>query len=182
MEKLKKIKTKLKSTKGDIGFMGIALVLICIMILAVGIEYLKALAIIQSVSDSLQEAVVCVATDNANSAFDGVREGNSSAHKYDGDKWIAEVKTSDVENKLVSAMSLKKQGTKYIKFAQNGIANFSISNITVDYANVTVGDKGNAYTLSFSASCDLELSYIFLGVNIPITKKIVLHSTYIPLF
>lgn len=178
------IKKLLKSKKGEIGFLAITILLITIMILGVGIEYLKALTIIQSVSDSLQQSVISCATNNAYNAFHGVREGNSAAYLYGGEGmgWQEIVTTDDVERKLVSVMSLTKQGSYYVKKNENGGINFRISNIQVEYANVDVGHKGNSYTLSFSASCDLEVPYMIFGVNVPFTKKVILHSTYIPLF
>lgn len=181
---MNKIKKLLKSKKGDVGFIAIAVLLIIILIFSVSVEYLKALTIIQSVSDSLQQSVISCATNNAYNAFHGVREGNSAAYLYGGEGmgWQEIVTTDDVERKLVSVMSLKKQGSYYVKKNDEGGTNFRISNIQVDYANVNVGHKGNSYTLSFSASCDLEVPYMILGQNVPFTKKVILHSTYIPLF
>ena len=74
---MKKIREVLKDNSGQGVPMILAVVLCCLILACVTFEYMRLMIVAQGVRDSVQSAIVDVATENWDEAYAGLREGYS---------------------------------------------------------------------------------------------------------
>ena len=81
---MKKIQEVLKNKSGQGVPMILAVVLCCLILACVTFEYMRLMIVAQGVRDSVQSAIVDVATENWDEAFAGLREGYSGGYQLAG--------------------------------------------------------------------------------------------------
>ena len=84
---MKKIREVLKSKSGQGVPMILAVVLCCLILACVTFEYMRLMIVAQGVRDSVQSAIVDVATENWDEAYAGLREGYSGGYQLAGSSW-----------------------------------------------------------------------------------------------
>ena len=77
---MKKIQEVLKNKSGQGVPMILAVVLCCLILACVTFEYMRLMIVAQGVRDSVQSAIVDVATENWDEAYAGLREGYSGGY------------------------------------------------------------------------------------------------------
>ena len=81
---MKKIQEVLKNKSGQGVPMILAVVLCCLILACVTFEYMRLMIVAQGVRDSVQSAIVDVATENWDEAYAGLREGYSGGYQLAG--------------------------------------------------------------------------------------------------
>ena len=84
---MKKIQEVLKNKSGQGVPMILAVVLCCLILACVTFEYMRLMIVAQGVRDSVQSAIVDVATENWDEAYAGLREGYSGGYQLAGSSW-----------------------------------------------------------------------------------------------
>ena len=74
---MNRLKTVLKDRSGQGTPMILAVVVCCLILACVVFEYMRLMIVAQGVRDSVQSAIVAVATENWDEAYPGLREGYS---------------------------------------------------------------------------------------------------------
>lgn len=88
---MKKIQEVLKNKSGQGVPMILAVVLCCLILACVTFEYMRLMIVAQGVRDSVQSAIVDVATENWDEAYAGLREGYSGGYQLAGSSWSQNV-------------------------------------------------------------------------------------------
>lgn len=71
----------------------LAVVVCCLILACVVFEYMRLVIVAQGVRDSVQSAIVAVATENWDEAYPGLREGYSGGYQLSGSSWMQNVTT-----------------------------------------------------------------------------------------
>lgn len=85
MLKTKKI---LRHTSGNSAPLTLAIILAVIILSCAVFEYLRLMVIASGVRDAVQSAVIDVATENWDDAYNGLREGYSGGYTLSGTDWV----------------------------------------------------------------------------------------------
>jgi hypothetical protein len=67
------------------------------------------------VRDAVQSAVIDVATENWDEAYNGLREGYSGGYVLTGTSWNQNITTGDIYGRLKDNLGLKQENGKYVK-------------------------------------------------------------------
>ena len=97
---MKKIQEVLKNKSGQGVPMILAVVLCCLILACVTFEYMRLMIVAQGVRDSVQSAIVDVATENWDEAYAGLREGYSGGYQLAGSSWSQNVTSGNVYARL----------------------------------------------------------------------------------
>jgi len=84
---MNRLKTVLKDRSGQGTPMILAVVVCCLILACVVFEYMRLVIVAQGVRDSVQSAIVAVATENWDEAYPGLREGYSGGYQLSGSSW-----------------------------------------------------------------------------------------------
>ena len=106
---MKKIREVLKSKSGQGVPMILAVVLCCLILACVTFEYMRLIIVAQGVRDSVQSAIVDVATENWDEAYAGLREGYSGGYQLAGSSWSQNVTSGNVYARLQGRTVCKVQ-------------------------------------------------------------------------
>ena len=79
---MNRLKTVLKDRSGQGTPMILAVVVCCMILACVVFEYMRLMIVAQGVRDSVQSAIVAVATENWDEAYPGLREGYRAAISF----------------------------------------------------------------------------------------------------
>lgn len=79
---MNRLKTVLKDRSGQGTPMILAVVVCCLILACVVFEYMRLMIVAQGVRDSVQSAIVAVATENWDEAYPGLREGIREATSF----------------------------------------------------------------------------------------------------
>ena len=88
---MKKIREVLKSKSGQGVPMILAVVLCCLILACVTFEYMRLMIVAQGVRDSVQSAIVDVATENWDEAYAGLRNRYTYSYQLAGSSWSQNV-------------------------------------------------------------------------------------------
>lgn len=183
MEIVRKARRLLRNKDGISTVKPAAIVAIFLMFFILLCHFIKLYSMVIGISDYIQEAVVQTATVNSYNAYNGVREGNSSAHHYAGsDIWTEMVSTAEISTRLKETLQLTPSGNSLYKYDDDGNIKYSISNIQIHCSNVDVGRSGNDITLTFQTTATAEIPLHYMGVDLYVTKPITLKSYFMPRF
>lgn len=177
-----KIASKLREKKGQAMITPVICVIVGVLFILLLSCFVYIYTMIMGISDYLQQAVLQTAAANAYNAYNGIREGNSSAHIYAGNgDWNEMVSTAELQTRLKESLNMSRQGNRLYK-EKDGVLRYAISEIDVVCSNVEVGAGGNSVKLTFKTSAVAELPVSFMGAKITVRKPISLISYYTPLF
>lgn len=156
-----RVKMLLKSKKGDMNVLTIAIVIIMLMIILVASEFYKMIIISSGVKDAYEEAIISVVNDNYNEVYHCVREGYGGGYLPTGAGFYSAVDNGDVEGRLVSLLGLNPNGSAYAKFGESGTMEYQISEIRVQLHNTQIRVGGE--TFSADGVLKLEIPVRFNG-------------------
>ena len=178
---MKKSLRLLREKKGRSMILPILVLMLGMMFLILLSHYIYLYSMIMGITDYTQQAVVQTATSNAYNAYNGVREGNSSAHYYSGSgMWNEMVSTAEIYTRLEDMLELERNGNSLYKYDGDGVLRYGISDIQIYCSNVSVGTGGNDVTLTFHTTAVAEVPIVFLGARLHVKKTISLISYYTP--
>ena len=114
---MSRLKTVLKDRSGQGTPMILAVVVCCLILACVVFEYMRLVIVAQGVRDSVQSAIVAVATENWDEAYPGLREGYSGGYQLSGSSWMQNVTTGNVYDRLQQVLGLVYEDGRYLKYA-----------------------------------------------------------------
>ena len=114
---MSRLKTVLKDRSGQGTPMILAVVVCCLILACVVFEYMRLVIVAQGVRDSVQSAIVAVATENWDEAYPGLREGYSGGYQLSGSSWMQNVTTGNVYDQLQQVLGLVYEDGRYLKYA-----------------------------------------------------------------
>ncbi len=114
---MNRLKTVLKDRSGQGTPMILAVVVCCLILACVVFEYMRLVIVAQGVRDSVQSAIVAVATENWDEAYPGLREGYSGGYQLSGSSWTQNVTTGNVYDRLQQVLGLVYEDGRYLKYA-----------------------------------------------------------------
>ena len=114
---MNRLKTVLKDRSGQSTPMILAVVVCCLILACVVFEYMRLMIVAQGVRDSVQSAIVAVATENWDEAYPGLREGYSGGYQLSGSSWTKNVTTGNVYDRLQQVLGLVYEDGRYLKYA-----------------------------------------------------------------
>lgn len=183
MEIIKRIRKKLGEKKGSTLFSSVIILWVGMFLICVVSIFIYLYSMMMGISDYTQQAILQTAASNAYNAYNGVREGNSSAHIYAGSgSWNEMVTTAEVMRRLEDMLGLKRSGSSLVQYTDEGNMKYGISDIHIHCSNVEVGYGGTDVKLTFQTTVTAEIPVTFLGATIHIKKPITLTSYYTPRF
>lgn len=117
---MSRLKTVLKDRSGQGTPMILAVVVCCLILACVVFEYMRLVIVAQGVRDSVQSAIVAVATENWDEAYPGLREGYSGGYQLSGSSWMQNVTTGNVYDRLQQVLGLVYEDGRYLKIRGAG--------------------------------------------------------------
>lgn len=182
MEVIKKAQRLLQEKKGMSMISSAVAIIIMLMFLVVIIHYIYLYSMLMGIEEYTQSAVVQTATANSYNVYGGIRESNSSAHRYAGsDMWNEMVSTAEVSTRLKETLNLTKSGNGLYMYKPDGSIKYGLSDIQVTCTNVDIASD-NDVTLTFNTTVTAEIPMYFLGVNLDVEKEMSIKSYYMPRF
>jgi hypothetical protein len=179
-----KITQILKDKSGKGAPLILAVVLVTIILSTTVFEYMRLFIIAQGVRDSVQSAIVDVATENWDKAYPGLREGYSGSYKLSGSTWHQNVTTGNVYGRLQSVLGLKYENGKYVKYAGD-VPEYKLSgfSLTVVNAPFAPSDTSTVTQLNMTGTITVEVPLSFGWEHLtPMTLTLKLKSKYTPKF
>ena len=179
-----RIKAILKNKSGSGTPLILAVVLICLLLSTAVFEYMRLLVVAQGVRDSVQSAVVDVATENWDEAYAGLREGYAGGYRLSGTRWYRNVTSGNVYARLKQVLGLKYQGSKYVKYAGSAVE-YKISGLYVSVSNAPLApyNPGGVSQLTVTGTITVEVPHSFsFGKLPPMRITMRFKSVYVPKF
>jgi hypothetical protein len=174
----------LKNKSGSGAPLILAVVLAAIILSTSVFEYMRLLIIAQGVRDSVQSAIVDVATQNWNEAYPGLREGYSGGYLLSGSTWCQNVTTGNVYSRLQSVLGLKYENGAYVKYTGD-ISEYKLSgfSLTVADAPFAPSNTSTITQLNVTGTITVEVPLSFgWGHLSPMKLTLKLKSKYTPKF
>ena len=155
------------------------------MILAcVVFEYMRLMIVAQGVRDSVQSAIVAVATENWDEAYPGLREGYSGGYQLSGSSWTKNVTTGNVYDRLQQVLGLVYEDGRYLKYAGPDLEyRFYDLHMELENAPLAPSAPEGITQLNVTGTVTVEVPLSFGFGHLPpmqITMK--LNAKYVPRF
>ncbi|MDD4496026.1 MAG: hypothetical protein PHV32_17080 [Eubacteriales bacterium] len=162
----------------------LAIVLVCIILSTTAFEYARLIIVAQGVRDSVQSAVIDVATENWDEAYAGLREGYSGGYALSGSRWYRNVTSGNIYGRLKEVLGLKYQSGKYIKCSGES-TEYTLSGLTISVANAPLApsDPNSISQLTVTGYITVEVPLSFGWGHLPsMTIRMKFKSVYVPKF
>lgn len=168
MTKIKKI---LSDTSGNSAPLILAVVLVVILLSCTVFEYMRLMVIASGVRDSVQSAMIDVATKNWDDAYNGLREGYSGGYVLSGTDWVVRLEAGDVYSRLESTLGVRMENGKYVKYAGSDVE-YTLSGLSVSIQNAPLAPSGigSISQLSATGMVDVEMPLSFGWGHLPSLK------------
>jgi hypothetical protein len=114
----------------------VAVVLFIIILSSATFEYMRLMIVAQGVRDAVQSAVIEVASNNWDRAYNGLREGYSGGFSLSGSSWNPNITTGDVFSRLEDNLGLRWNSGKYVKYSGEDLE-YTVSGLTVNVINAS---------------------------------------------
>ena len=181
---MNRLKTLLKDNSGKGAPLILAIVLLCIILSTAVFEYARLIIVAQGVRDSVQSAVIDVATENWDEAYAGLREGYSGGYRLSGSYWYRNVTSGNVYGRLQDVLGLKYNGGKYVKYSGSQ-PEYTVSGLSISVANAPLApsDPNSISQLTVTGYITVEVPLSFGWGHLP-SMKITMNfkSLYVPKF
>ena len=195
---MKKIQEVLKSKSGQGVPMILAVVLCCLILACVTFEYMRLMIVAQGVRDSVQSAIVDVATENWDEAYAGLREGYSGGYVLSRSMSGLSVasfpcarKTGTVAAfsdavyaRLQDVLGIEYEGGQYVKYSGENLE-YRLYDLHLDVENAplapSVPDGITQLNVTGTITVDVPLSFGF-GHLPPMQITMKLNAKYVPRF
>lgn len=160
----------------------VSLVLALLLVLCVASEFFRLQVIAYGIRNSLQEAVISVATANYNELYSGLREGYSGGYYMDGGQWEENLDYGDVYSQLDNLLGTELEGEYHIKWQAQGYE-YRLFGLAVRIQNVPFApgnaDRNFEAEISVQAEIPLSFGWDFLP---PVSMTIKTKAVYMPKF
>lgn len=179
---MKKIQEVLKNKSGQGVPMILAVVLCCLILACVTFEYMRLMIVAQGVRDSVQSAIVDVATENWDEAYAGLREGYSGGYQLAGSSWSQNVTSGNVYARLQDVLGIEYEGGQYVKYSGENLE-YRLYDLHLDVENAplapSVPDGITQLNVTGTITVDVPLSFGF-GHLPPMQITMKLNAKYVP--
>jgi len=179
-----KIKSILKDKSGK-GFpLILAVVLCCLILSTVVFEYMRLNIIAQGVRDSVQSAIIDVATQNWDTAYPRLREGYSGGYQLSGASWQQNINNGNVYGRVSSVLGLKHESGKYVKYAGDTLE-YTLSGLTLNVENAPLAPSSvyGITQLNVTGTIKVQVPLSFGWGHLPMMEITMrLKSKYVPKF
>lgn len=181
---MNRLKTVLKDRSGQGTPMILAVVVCCLILACVVFEYMRLVIVAQGVRDSVQSAIVAVATENWDEAYPGLREGYSGGYQLSGSSWTQNVTTGNVYDRLQQVLGLVYEDGRYLKYAGPDLEyRFYDLHMELENAPLAPSVPEGITQLNVTGTVTVEVPLSFGFGHLPpmqITMK--LNAKYVPRF
>ena len=181
---VKKIREVLKSKSGQGVPMILAVVLCCLILACVTFEYMRLMIVAQGVRDSVQSAIVDVATENWDEAYAGLREGYSGGYQLAGSSWSQNVTSGNVYARLQNVLGVEYKDGQYVKYSGEDLE-YRLYDLHLEVENAplapSVPDGITQLNVTGTITVDVPLSFGF-GHLPPMQITMKLNAKYVPRF
>lgn len=161
---MKKIREVLKDNSGQGVPMILAVVLCCLILACVTFEYMRLMIVAQGVRDSVQSAIVDVATENWDEAYAGLREGYSGGYQLSGSSWSQNVTSGNVYARLQNVLGVEYEGGQYVKYSGEDLE-YRLYDLHLEVENAplapSVPDGITQLNVTGTITVDVPLSFGF---------------------
>lgn len=184
MSYAKRMKRCLTDRSGSGAPLILAIVLAVILISTSVFEYMRLLIVAQGVRDSVQSAIVDVASQNWDRVYPGLREGYSGGYALSGSDWYENVSSGNVYGRLQSVLGLKQESGGYVKYAGETLE-YRLSGLNLDVENAPLAPSkaGADAQLNVTGEIMVEVPLSFGWEHLPMMKITMrLRSQYVPKF
>ena len=175
----------LVNRKGSGYIWAITIVLALVIVFSGISKYLRIQMIVGGVRDSLQSAVISVATANYDDLYNGLREGYSGGYKLTFlEQWQRQVDRGSIYYQLDQLLGLREEGGYHVK-QTNKFYEFRLSGLDVDIINAPLApnNRSNAQRFEAIAYITLEVPYSFGFDKLPPLKlNLKVNAGYTPKF
>ena len=179
---MKKIREVLKDNSGQGVPMILAVVLCCLILACVTFEYMRLMIVAQGVRDSVQSAIVDVATENWDEAYAGLREGYSGGYQLSGSSWSQNVTSGNVYARLQYVLGVEYEGGQYVKYSGEDLE-YRLYDLHLEVENAplapSVPDGITQLNVTGTITVDVPLSFGF-GHLPPMQITMKLNAKYVP--
>lgn len=165
------IKKILRQASGNSAPLMLAAVLIVILLSCTVFEYMRLMVIASGVRDSVQSAMIDVATKNWDDSYNGLREGYSGGYTLSGTDWVVRLDAGDVYSRLESTLGVRRETGKYVKYAGPDVE-YTLSGLSVSMQNAPLAPSstGSISQLSATGTVDVEVPLSFGWGHLPPLK------------
>ena len=151
----------LKSKKGNM-FPLVVAVTLSILFIILGIaEYMRLMITAAGIKDAMESAIISTVNDNYNEVYHSVREGYAAGYEPDGESFVASVDYGDIYSRMCFLLGLEEDGDGYVRINNGGEKEYRISNLIVSVPNTALGGGGGRYYAD--ASITVEVPVRFAG-------------------
>lgn len=179
---MQRIKTIFQEIRGNTTPLTIALVLGLLFLLCTVSEFFRLSIIAYGVRNSLQSAVISVATTNYDEVYNGLREGYSGGYWLSGENWEENLDYGDIYEQLDELLGTESDGNYHVMETRDGYE-YRLSDLSVDIKNVRLRPGTTTKNLEVTAKIRLEIPLSFGYEDLPPVKmQIRVKSTYMPKF
>lgn len=163
---------KLKDRSGNVALHTGFIVLGGAILLMMALQVHQLYATINNVIDRTNEAVLSAAAANVAGVYGGVRESSGTARKKVSGGWASYITTSDVRDKLATALGARESGADLVRAGA-----YRITDLDTKFVNAE-GSK-----LNFTSTLTLEFPMLLAGdVLPPLRFRLEVRTTYEPKF
>lgn len=145
---------------------------------------MRLVIVAQGVRDSVQSAIVAVATENWDEAYPGLREGYSGGYQLSGSSWTQNVTTGNVYDRLQQVLGLVYEDGRYLKYAGPDLE-YRFYDLHMELENAPLAPSAPAgitqFNVTGTVTVEVPLSFGF-GHLPPMQITMKLNAKYVPRF
>ena len=145
---------------------------------------MRLMIVAQGVRDSVQSAIVDVATENWDEAYAGLREGYSGGYQLSGSSWSQNVTSGNVYARLQNVLGVEYEGGQYVKYSGEDLE-YRLYDLHLEVENAplapSVPDGITQLNVTGTITVDVPLSFGF-GHLPPMQITMKLNAKYVPRF
>lgn len=161
----------LRNNSGNSAPLMLAVVLAVIILSCAVFEYMRLTVIATGVRDAVQSAMIDVATENWDDAYNGLREGYSGGYVLSDTDWVVKLDSGDVYSRLERTLGGNRENGKYVKYTGSNVE-YTLSGLSVSMQNAPIApsDSGSISQLSATGMVDVEVPLSFGWGHLPPLK------------
>ena len=163
----------LRSCKGEFTFGTAVRLMAAALLIAAMMAVYHVYYTIGAVREKVNESVTAVAAANVAEFYNAARESDGHARHYEGSSFASLVTTDDVLDTLSRNVGASDYGPAGEIIVRDS---YTISGLSTAYVNGSV--SGTSGALNFKTTLTVTVPIRFAGINAPISKTIVVRSTY----
>lgn len=180
MNKIRKI---FRCKRGESSPLIVAIILAIMILTCVLSEFFRLGIIVKGVRDSLQSAVISVATTNYDEVYNGLREGYSGGYTLTGGTWSSHLDYSDVYGTLDDNLGATLIGSYHTKENPDGSFEFRYYGLDIEITNTALAPGNSDSNFEADVSVQLEVPLSFGWSFLPsLNMEVRTKASYMPKF